>query len=221
MRLLGVDSTLATFRWDLLYLLAQLSSDERPGVADLAAPIESAVNAVEARRAALEQSQAAVVIASAMMAKRDKKRDRVITKMGGVARATEREIYERFFPKLNPSQTAKLGIDAESVEVARILGEMKTLDTTHPLRLAYEANLTSTQEALALTKKSADEAEVNLTLERSQVARSKQEWDKLRLETHGKLVALLADKGEADAFFRPAANVPGEKNDAPEEPAGG
>ena len=221
MRLLGLDSSLATFRWDFLYLLAQLTTDERPGVSDLAAPIENAMNAVETRRVALEQAHAMAVISSATLAKRDKKRDRLIVKMGGVARATERDVYKRFFPKLNPSQTAKLGIDAETVEVTRILGEMKGLETTHPLRLAYEASLTNTQAELATANAKSKEADVNLALERSHVSRCKLEWDKVRLETHGKLLALLGDKSEADAFFRPTVNAADEKNETPEDDANG
>jgi len=39
----------------------------------------------------------------------------------------------------------------------------------------------------------------------------------VRLETHGKLTALLTDKSEADAFFRPTAKEPGEKDETPAE----
>lgn len=139
MRLLGAASSLATFRWDLIYLLAQLTTDDRAGVSSLAGPVEAAIGDLDGRRTAFEQAQAAAVIASAMVAKRDKGRDRLIVEMGGLTRATERDVYKRFFPKLNPSKTAKLGIDAETVEVTRILGEMKGLDAAHPVRLGYEA----------------------------------------------------------------------------------
>jgi len=221
MRLLGSDSSLAAFRWDFVYLLAQLTTDERPGVSDLAAPIENAIQATETRRLALEQAQAAAITASALVAKRDKGRDRLIVKMGGVARATDREVYERLFPKLNPSQTAKLGTDAETVEVTRILAEIKGLDAAHPLRMTYETNLEQAQAALAAAKSQSNAADMTLALERSHVTRCKQDWDKLRLETHGKLVALLADRTEADSFFRPAVNTSEEKNATREETASG
>jgi hypothetical protein len=221
MRLLGIDGSLGMFKWDFVYLLAQLTTDERPGIPALAGPIESAMNDVEVRRGALEQAQSTAVMTTALVAKRDKGRDRLIIKMGGVARATDRDVYERLFPKLSPSQTTKLGTDAETTEVTRILAELKGLEATHPVRTAYESSLTDAQAAVALAKSQADAAEIALTLERSHVTRSKQEWDKLRLETHGKLVALLGDKTEAEAFFRPAVSSPEEKNEAPVETANG
>lgn len=211
MRLLGNDSSLGIFRWDFVYLLAQLTTDERPGISALAGPIESAMNDVESRRVGLDQAQSTAVMTSALVAKRDKGRDRLLIKMGGVTRATDRDVYERLFPKLNPSQTTKLGIDAESTEVNRILAEIKGLETTHPVRTSYESALTDAQAALDLAKSQANAAELALTLERSHVTRSKQEWDKLRLETHGKLVAMLGDKAEAEAFFRPAVTSAEEK----------
>lgn len=221
MRLLGSDSSLAAFRWDFVYLLAQLTTDERPGVPDLAAPIEQAMNATETRRVALEQAQSAAITALALVAKRDKGRDRLIVKMGGVARATDPAAYKRLFPKLNPSQTAKLGTDAETVEVTRILAELNGLEMAHPLRTTYATTLNAAQTALAAARSQSNAADVALAVERSHVTRCKQEWDKLRLETNGKLVALLADKNETDAFFRPAVNAPDEKNETPEETTSG
>jgi hypothetical protein len=217
MKLLGIASTLATFRWDLLYLLAQLTTDERVGVSDLAPPIETAMNVLETRRVAYEQTRAAAVIATAMVDKRDQRRDRLIIEMGGVARATGRHDYKRLFPKHSPSQTAKLGIDAQTVEVMRILGELEGFDTTHPLRTNYEARLQIAQKAFATAKTKSDETAVALSIERMQVQRCKVDLDKVRLETHGKLTALLADKNEADAFFRPTTREPEEKNDASED----
>ena len=221
MRLLGDGNGLKVFRWDLVYLLAQLVTDERVGVSDLAAPIETAMTVLETRRVAYEQAQTASVIATATVYKRDKRRDRLIIEMGGVARATGRDVYTRLFPKLSPSQTAKLGIQAQTVEVMRILGELKGLDPSHPLRTKYETTLQNAQAALATAKKNAEDADVALSIERMQVQRCKADLDKVRLETHGKLTALLTDKNEADAFFRPTVNEPGEKKEAPEEPAGG
>lgn len=207
MRSFGANRSLGTFRWDLLYLFSQLSTDERPGIADLATPIEAGMNDLETRRVALDHAHAAAIKAAALVAKRDKKRDRLILELGGITRATGRNTYKQLFPKLNPSETAKLGIDAESAEVTRILGEMKTLDPAHPLRKGYETTLADAQADLSQAKTMADDADIALKLERSQVHRCKVDLDKLRVETHGKLVALLADKNEADAFFRPAAHA--------------
>lgn len=181
-----------------------LSTDERPGVAALAPSIQAAMQQAESRRIAAEEAQAAVVVASANLIKRDKQRDRLLLQLGGTARATAPTTYKRLFPKHSPSETAKLSIDAESTEVLRILGEMKTLESTDPLRTSYEADLTDAQGALTLAKSNADSAELAWTLERSNVQQCKMDLDKLRIETHGKLLALLGDKGEADTFFRPA-----------------
>lgn len=204
MKSLGTNRSLGIFQWDLLFLYSQVSTDERPGVAALAPSIQAAMQEAESRRIAAEEAQAAVVVASANLIKRDKQRDRLLLALGGTARATSRTTYKRLFPKHSPSETTKLSIDAESTEVLRILGEMKTLESTDALRTSYEADLTDAQGALTLAKSNADSAELALTLERSNVQQCKMDLDKLRIETHGKLLALLGDKGEADTFFRPA-----------------
>ncbi len=206
MRHLG-PSSLATFWWDLTYLLAQLSTDERPGIADLALPVETAMNVLRARRAEYEKKQEDAVIAQATVGKRDKGRDRLLLQMGGVARATGKNVYARLFPKLSPSRTAKLGVDAESVEVLRILAELKNIEATHPVRVGYEVPLQDAQAALEAAKKQADDAELALAVERSEVEQCKVDMDRVRLETHGKLIALLADKDEVEAFFRPLPSV--------------
>jgi len=203
MKSLGTNRSLHTFGWDLLFLYSQLSTDERPGIAALAPSIQAGMQEAENRRTTAEQAHAAVVIASANLIKRDKRRDRLVLALGGTARATSKATYKRLFPKHSPSETAKLSIDAESIEVLRILGEMKTLESTDPLRTSYEADLTDTQEALTLAKSNATSAHLAWTLERSNVQQCKMDLDKLRIETHGKLLALLGDKSEADAFFRP------------------
>jgi len=210
MKLLGIASKLAAFRWDLLYLFSQLESDERADVATLAAPVEVAMQTLESRQIAYDEAHKAVIVATALVAKRDKVRDRLILELGGVARATGRETYTQLFPKYNPSQTTKLGMDLESDEVTRILGELGTLAATHPLRSKYEMSLSDTQADFSAARAQLDAAEVALKLERSQMQRCKVDLDKLRLETHGKLLALLADKAEADAFYRPTLRAPDE-----------
>lgn len=203
MKLLGIASKLAAFQWDLVYLFSQLQTDERAGVAILAPPVEVAMQTLETRQIAYEEAQKAVIVATALVAKRDKVRDRLILELGGVARATGRETYTQLFPKYNPSQTTKLGMITESDEVTRILGELGTLAATHPLRLKYETPLSDAQADFTAALAQLEAAEVALKLERSQMQRCKIDVDKLRLETHGKLLALLADKAEADAFYRP------------------
>jgi hypothetical protein len=203
MKLLGVASRPAAFRWDLLYLFSQLETDDRAGIATLAPPVEVAMQTLETRQIAYDEAQKAVIVATALVAKRDKVRDRLIVELGGVARATGREAYLQLFPRYNPSQTTKLGMDLETDEVTRILGELGTLPATHPLRLKYEKPLSDAEADFSAALAQFDAAEVALKLERSQMQRCKVDLDKLRLETHGKLLALLADKAEADAFYRP------------------
>lgn len=207
MKILGVKRSLDTYRWDLLYLVSQLSGDDRSAVVMLAGPVQAALDGLSQRRTTAEQVQADAVMAGALVAKRDETRDRLILRLGGVARATWRDIYERLFPKLNPSQTIKLGVDAQSLEMARILGEIKALDVEHPLRKEYELPLTAAQGALEQAKEQAEQANLALVLQRSLVHQCKIELDKLRLETHGKLVALLANRQRADGFFRPSTST--------------
>jgi len=210
MKIMGVASKSAAFQWELLYLFSQLSTDQRPVVAALAPPVESAMNTLDARIAAHEHARAAVVIATALLHKRDMARDGLILELGGVARATGRETYKQLFPKYSPSRTAKLAMDEETEEVQRILGEIATFAATHPLRVQYEAKLVAAQADVNAAKAQWAAAEVALKLERSQMQRCKVDLDKLRLETHGKLLALLADKSEADSFYRPTTRAPEE-----------
>ncbi|UQA55740.1 hypothetical protein [Polyangium aurulentum] len=220
MRLLGPSGSLPSFRWDLIYLAAQLSTDERPGIADLASPIQSALDQLDAERAAFEDDEDQAVIATALLHKRDRKRDRVVVELGGVARATAREVYAGLFPKHNPSQTAKLGFDAESMEIVRILGELGSLHADHPLRGAYEKDLQGAQVQLEQAKAKADQADTALALRRTHIERFKLKLDQLRLETHGKLLVLLKDKAEAESFFRPTTAAPSEEKPA-EKPTEG
>lgn len=217
MRMLGLDASVSTFRWDIIYLLAQLTSDTRPGVAALAPPIQALLDQLSVERAAFEAAEDAMIIATALLNKNDKHRDSVLIEAGGVARAADKAVYKVLFGKLNPSHTARLAIDEESVEVARILGELDKLAEDHPIRAAYRAELLEAEAAVKAAGGQADEAATALALARSRLDRFKLECDTQRLVVHGQLVALLKDKAEADAFFRPGTGAPtGKKKKDPE-----
>jgi hypothetical protein len=211
MRLLGNTSSLSTFRWDLIYLLAQLVSDDRPGVSDLAAPIQKRLAEIAARRASQEEAENGAITAGALLVKKDRRRDGILLEAGGVSRATFKEVYATLFGKYSPSETARLGVDAESAEVKRILGEMGKLPDKHPIRLAYEGDLAAAEAAVEKAVKLDSDAETTLALERSETLRFKMALDEDRLATHGQLVVLLKSKQEADAFFRPTKSAPGEE----------
>jgi hypothetical protein len=220
MRLFGFKSPLTAFRWDLIYLIAQLASDERPGVAELAPPLQALLEEMNIERAAYEEAEGDVIIAAALLDKKDQRRDKALIAVGGVARATDLEGYKLLFPRLNPSLTARLSIDEESIEVARILGELGKLPPENPLRLLYEKELT---ESEALVKAAGAQSDATITafaLQRSQLDRFKLKIDQQRLTTHGNLLILLKSKGEADAFYRPTATPPGDPvAKAPQAPA--
>jgi hypothetical protein len=210
MRLLGTKTPLAAFRWDLIYLSAQLVSDERPGVSDLSPPVQALLAQVDAERAAYEQTEDAVIVASALVDKKDIRRDKILVAAGGVARATEAEVYKTLFPRLNPSLTARLGVAAESTEIDRILGELAKLPPDSALRLSYEKPLTEAEALLKIASKQSDQAATSFALQRSQLDRFKLTLDQQRLVTHGSLLVLLKSKVEADAFYRPTSTPPGE-----------
>src|SRR5262249_5889734 len=111
----------------------------------------------------------------------------------------------------NPSLTARLPIKEESAAVQRILGELTTLDPGHPLRVAYEASLLDSEKLVQDAGQKSDEAVTELALQRSHTERFKHGLDKGRLEVHGRLVAVLKDKDEADGFYRPTSSAPGEE----------
>src|SRR5688572_10067736 len=103
MRMLGPNATVAMFRWDLIYLAAELLSDDRAGVGDLAAPVQAMLVKVGEERAAYELAEDQVVVASALLHKKDRRRDALLIKAGGVARATDKEVYASLFSKMSPS----------------------------------------------------------------------------------------------------------------------
>jgi hypothetical protein len=222
MRLLGTKTPLAAFRWDLIYLIAQLVSDDRPGVADLAPPVQAHLAQIDAERGAYEQAEDAVVVTGALLDKKDRRRDKALIEAGGVARATDADVYKTLFPKLNPSLTARLGIEAESTEIARILGELAKLPPDSLLRLTYEQELTESEALVKIAGAQSNQAITAFALQRSQIDRFKLTIDQQRLATHGSLLTLLKSKAEADAFYRPTGTAPGEPatkdTQAPEAP---
>lgn len=211
MRMLGVKASLSTFRWDLIYLLAQLTSDSRPGVNALAAGVQVLLGKVASERAVLEQAEDALIVAQAMVNKRDKHRDGVLIEAGGVARALDKALYGTLFPKQSPSATARLGIDEESAEVSRILGELGKMPVDHPVRSAYLQEMTEAEAGVKAADGQSDQAVTALALQRSQLDRFKLEADQGRLAVHGQLVSLLKDKAEAEAFFRPTSSSPADE----------
>lgn len=217
MRMLGAKASLPIFRWDLVYLCAQLLGDERADVKALASPIQACLTKLCSGRAALEQSEDAAIVANALVNKRDKRRDALLIEAGGVARATDKAVYATLFPKLSPSAMARLGFAAESAEISRILGELAKLAANHPVRVAYEQELSDAEKGLKDAGEQSDEAVTALALQRSEIDRLKLEMDQLRLKTHGQLVALLADKSEAESFYRPTMSAPGQEKIVVEE----
>ena len=218
MRMLGVKASLSGFRWDLVYLIARLMADERAEVKALV-PLAQALRAdLAAQRDALEAAEDAVIITSALVDRGDARRDEVLVQLGGVARATDKVAYGVLFPKTNPSHTARLSIDAESVEIARILGELGAMPAEHPLRAAYLTELTEAEVALKAADQQSDAAVLALSLQRSQIDRLKAGIDKGRLEIHGKLISLIKSKAEVESFFRPTTTSPGEE-EKPKDPA--
>ncbi|MFT3770930.1 MAG: hypothetical protein QM820_36385 [Minicystis sp.] len=214
MRVLGPRTSLAVFRLDLVYLGGELAADDRPAIQALAGPVQAAVVDLRARRTMLEGAEDAAVLALAHLHKRDRTRDVLLVTLGGVARATDKAAYASLFPKLGPSETAKLGVDAESTEVARILGSLAALEPAHPLRVAYEAPLMLAEAAVKPAKAGAEDAGVQLALLRAEVGRFKLSLDQLRVATHGQILAVVKDKTEADSFFRPASITPAEDEPA-------
>lgn len=223
MRMLGVKASLATFRWDLVYLIARLTADDRAEVIALAPLAQAMRDQLAAQRVAQEGAEDAQILASALLGKRDERRDEIVKILGGVARATDKGAYAVLFPNVNPSATARLPIDEESAEIARILGELGTMPDESPLRAAYLVPLTHAETDLKVADLQADAAATALALERSQTARTKLAIDKGRLEVHGKLVVLLKDKAAVEAFFRPTTRTPGEAEETaePAEPTQG
>jgi hypothetical protein len=215
MRVLGPDTALWVFRWDLIYLAGELAADKRQQVAALAPPVQAAVGELRVRRGDLEEKEDAEILALAILHRRDRTRDGIVIELGGVARATDKVVNATLFDGRSPAGVARLGYDAETREIERISGELTKLDDQHPLKLTYLPKLDDAQGDFVKAKASSDASALDVTLARSEMTRFKLSLDHLRLATHGQLVALLKDKAEADSFFRPSAAVPGEQDLAP------
>ncbi|MDI3286907.1 hypothetical protein [Polyangium sp. 15x6] len=220
MRLLGSKSPLSTFRWDLIYLYAGLNAEEeRPEVRDLAPAVLDVLQQLQTERAAFEEAENLLVVALALRARRDRKVDKKTLELGGVARATDKEVYALLFPNANPSQVTKMALDRQLKENKRIADELGALPDGHPLRAQYEVGLKEDIDALEKADAAVDTAEVSLSLARSKLRQLKLHIDKRRLDVHAKLLQILGDKKAADSFFRPSTTAPGEAAEAGEEAA--
>lgn len=219
MRVFGGKASLQTFRWDLVYLAAQTLADKRPDVLALAPLVQAKLAEIKTERDALEQAEDQEIIATALVDKRDRTRDGLVIATGGTARTQDKALYQTLFNKLSPSKTAKLGIDAESKEIARIAGELAKLPADNSIRVTYAAALSAAETELQAAKEQSDTAETALALQRSQAFRFKLDLDKFRVELHGKLVSILKDKDEANSFFRPTKLSPESDADESQDPA--
>jgi len=108
-----------------------------------------------------------------------------------------------------------MALEEEVVETDRILAELAEEPAEHPIRKEYEPAITGALDAVRTSMKSAQDADTALVLARSRLERFKLKVDKARLETHGKLVVLLKDRKEADAFFRSTSSAPGSNEKEP------
>jgi len=149
--------------------------------------------------------------------RRDEDVDGRLKMLGGVSRAVYKDIYERLFPGRAPSVLTRLGLNKQMLENDRILGELAALPAAHPVRVEYEAVLIADMNDLRASIKASNEADVGLKLARSHARQLKAKMDTVRVETHGKLQALLGSRKEADKFFRTVTTAPGEAAEEEEE----
>ena len=216
MRVFGPKAPLFRFRWDLVYLLAALLADRRAYIKDLAPVIEALLVELGKERDALEGAEDLVMITNAKRNRRDEDIDSRLKMLGGVSRAAYKDLYERLFPGRAPSLLTRLGLNKQMLENDRILGELAALPAAHPVRVEYEAALIADMNELRASIKASNEAEVGLKLARSHARQLKAKMDTARVETHGKLQALLGSRKEADKFFRTATTAPGEAEEEEE-----
>lgn len=218
MRLLGVKAGLPLFRWDLVYLHSNLVSDDRADIQALAPPVQALITEIRAERELIEAAEDQAVLGSARAGKRDGALDVVLLRFGGVARATDKDLYGTLFPRLNPSKTARLGMADEVQEMDRILGEIAVLPADHPLRVEYQGPLTAATAAVKQALTESSQAQVALAVARSRLERFKLRMDEARVEVHGRLLSILKDKAAADAFFRTSSKAPGAEEEETEDP---
>ncbi len=213
MRVFGPRAPLFRFRWDLAYLLAALLADRRADIQALAPVIEALLVDLGKERDALEGAEDLVMITNAKRDRRDEDVDNRVVMLGGVSRAVDKAVYERLFPGKSPSLLTKLGLNKQMLENERILGELVALPANHPVRVAYEAVFTADMNEMRASIKASNEADVGLKLARSHARQFKAKMDTVRVETHGKLQALLGSRKEADKFFRTVTTAPGEADE--------
>jgi hypothetical protein len=216
MRLIGPKGAVPSFKWDFIYLLAGLLADNRAEVNALAAGVEAIIAELRQERDAFEDAEDHVVVTAAKRDRRDETIGRRVVQLGGVARSMDKDLYTRLFSSLAPSDIARLVLEKEVLEHDRLLGELALEPADHPVRSAYEAVLINDLNELREAIKASNNAEVSLKLARSRLRMFKLKMDTLRVETHGKLQALLGSRKEADSFFRPVSNAPGEKEEEAE-----
>jgi hypothetical protein len=219
MRLIGPKGAVPSFKWDFIYLLAGLLADNRAEVNALAAGVEAIIAELRQERDAFEDAEDHVVVTAAKRDRRDETIGRRVVQLGGVARSMDKDLYTRLFSSLAPSDIARLVLEKEVLEHDRLLGELALEPADHPVRSAYEAVLINDLNELREAIKASNNAEVSLKLARSRLRMFKLKMDTLRVETHGKLQALLGSRKEADSFFRPVSNAPGEKEEEAEAEA--
>lgn len=224
MKMLGTDVSLHTVRLDLVFLHASLLADDRAEIQALAGGIGVLLEQLRTERELYERAEDAAVVMTARQQRRDNSLDRLVLTFGGVLRSVNARLYELFFPTLSPSGVGRASLERELTEVTRILGELARLPADDAQRVAYEAPLRSTLDALEAAHTSSEQADTALTLASSRVAQFKHRVDRVRVETHGRLLTLLGDKKTAGEFFRPTTASPSAAEDsapaAPAAPAG-
>lgn len=220
MRLLGQRATLDTIRFDLVFLLASISTDDRAGINSLAPEVDALIARFRNERAAMEAAQEAAVIATARRGRADDSVDRRVLTMGGVVRATNKALYDRLFPRLSPAKTTRLALAKEVEEVKRLEGELEKLDAADRMRAEYAEPLKGARLALEKAMHEADDVDVSLALARSALNTFKHDVDAARVRIHGKLQIVTGKTQEADEFFRAQTSTPeGDSDPAPAPPA--
>lgn len=213
MRLLGKKVTVPTTRWDLVYLDGSLVADDRPDVNAVAPSVTDLLKEVRAERDSLEKAEDLVVLAKARRQRRDQAVDRLVVRLGGVTRATDKALYAQLFPKRSPSEIGKLSLTEQVTENERIVAELATLSASHPVRVDFEKPLAQALSALRTAMKDFEAAEVQLAMARTRLAQLRVKVDKVRVEAHGKLLTILGSRKEADSFFRPEKIAPSEEEE--------
>jgi hypothetical protein len=217
MKQLGTDASLTAIRLDLVFLHASLLADEKADVQALATPIGTLLEQLRAERDVFERAQDAAVVTSARQGRRDSSLDRLVVTFGGVTRALSPKLYDVFFGALSPSGVARAKTSREIAEVQRILGELARLEPADPLR-TYESPLRAALASLQAADTASEQTDTALSLARSRLVQFKLRVDRVRVETHGKLLVLHGDKSLAEEYFRKSTRAPEDEDDAEPTP---